>query len=73
MFAFECAMRFTRLLDMIDESLTAMAVAMPRLEQYISHYPSSPRLQRLLRDIYDSYVTLCIGCVKFCQRNPLGM
>jgi hypothetical protein len=65
-------MRFTWLVDMIAESLTTMAVAMPRFEEYISHYPSSPRLQLLLKDIYDGYVTLCINCVKFCRRNPLG-
>lgn len=65
-------MRFIGLVGMIAKSLTSMTVAMPRLEEYMLHHPSSPRLQRLLKDIYDSYVTICINYVKFCQRNPLG-
>lgn len=58
-------MRFIGLVGMIakSKSLTSMTVAMPRLEEYMLHYPSSPRLQRLLKDI---------NYVKFCQRNPLG-
>lgn len=54
-------MRFIGLVGMIAKSLTSMTVAMPRLEEYMLHHPSSPRLQRSLKDIYDSYATICIN------------
>lgn len=62
-----------KLLSQIAKHLEDFTKTLPRCNNYVAIFPHHPRLHNALRDIYKTYVDVCVDTANYLERKPAGI